>query len=110
MSNETSVFCVDEMPCLNDYVGRLGVRIDSKKVSMIKEWSLPANKNELRSFLSTAVYVQIFCKDFANQSSSLFKTQRRKRKQQTNSTGQAIVQACSIAQKRLCVDSCLGYR
>ncbi|POM65345.1 Hypothetical protein PHPALM_18951, partial [Phytophthora palmivora] len=66
------VFCASEIPCLGDYVGREGVRIDPKKVEVIREWPRPRTRNELQSFLGTAVYVQRFCRDFATNAGVLF--------------------------------------
>ncbi|KAE8970243.1 Transposon Ty3-G Gag-Pol polyprotein, partial [Phytophthora rubi] len=66
------VFCVDEIPCLGDYVGRNGVRIDPKKVEVLRDWPLPHTRSELQSFLGTAVYVQRFCRDFASDAGPLF--------------------------------------
>ncbi|POM81808.1 Polyprotein [Phytophthora palmivora] len=54
------VFCVDEIPCLGDYIGRDGVRIDPKKVEILQGWPLPRTRSELQSFLGTAVYIQRF--------------------------------------------------
>jgi hypothetical protein len=66
------VFCVDEIPCLGDYVGRSGVRIDPKKVGILRDWPLPRTRSELQSFMGTAVYVQRFCRDFASDAGPLF--------------------------------------
>ncbi|POM64578.1 Hypothetical protein PHPALM_19875 [Phytophthora palmivora] len=32
------VFCADEIPCLGDFIGRNGVRIDPDKVQTIRDW------------------------------------------------------------------------
>ncbi|POM78437.1 LOW QUALITY PROTEIN: Reverse transcriptase [Phytophthora palmivora] len=66
------VFCVDEIPCLGDYVGRDGVRIDPKKLEILQGWPLPCTRSELQSFLGTAVYIQRFCRDFACDAGPLF--------------------------------------
>ncbi|OWZ02563.1 polyprotein [Phytophthora megakarya] len=66
------VFCSAEMPCLGDYIGRNGIRIDPNKVVMLREWPLPKTNNELSSFLETATYVQRFCAGFANDAGPLF--------------------------------------
>ena len=58
-------FCVPEIPCLGDFVGRNGVRMDPDKVKIIKEWPIPKTKRHMESFLGTAVYVSKFCKEFA---------------------------------------------
>lgn len=58
-------FCVDEIPCLGDFVGRNGVRMDPDKVNIISNWPIPQTKKQMESFLGTTVYVSRFCKDFA---------------------------------------------
>ncbi|GMF44209.1 unnamed protein product [Phytophthora fragariaefolia] len=66
------VYGVAEIPCLGDYVGRDGVRIDPKKVDILRDWPLPRTRSELQSFLGTAVYVQRFCQGFATDAGPLF--------------------------------------
>ncbi|POM59605.1 Uncharacterized protein PHPALM_31633 [Phytophthora palmivora] len=58
-------FCVDEIPCLGDFGGRNGVRMDPDKVKIIAEWPVPETKTHMESFLGITVYVSRFCKDFA---------------------------------------------
>jgi len=74
------VFCEPEIPCLGDYIGRNGVRIDPAKVKILKDWPEPKTKSELQSFLGTAVYVQRFCKNFANYVAPLFELLKKKKK------------------------------
>ncbi|POM58000.1 LOW QUALITY PROTEIN: Reverse transcriptase [Phytophthora palmivora] len=73
------VFCVDAIPCLGDYVGRNGVCIDPAKVKILRDWPLPRTRNELQSFLGTAVYVRRFCNDFASDTAPLFDVQRKRK-------------------------------
>ncbi|KAF1333396.1 Retrovirus polyprotein, partial [Globisporangium splendens] len=58
-------FCVGEIPCLGDFVGRNGVRMDPDKIKIVQEWPVPKTKKQMESFLGTTVYVSRFCKDFA---------------------------------------------
>ncbi|POM75918.1 Reverse transcriptase [Phytophthora palmivora] len=58
-------FCVDEIPCLGDFVERNVVRMDPDKVKIIAEWPVAKTKKQMESFLGTTVYVSRFCKDFA---------------------------------------------
>ncbi|OWZ03692.1 polyprotein [Phytophthora megakarya] len=59
-------FCAEEIPCLGDYFGRHGIRMDPDKVSAIKDWPQPRTKRELQSFLGTCVYVLKYCPNFAS--------------------------------------------
>ncbi|GMF40415.1 unnamed protein product [Phytophthora lilii] len=72
-------FCVDEILCLGDFVGRKGVRMDPDKVKIIAEWPIPNTKKQMESFLGTTVYVPRFCKDFAQLAGSLHECIKRKR-------------------------------
>ncbi|KAF1315780.1 reverse transcriptase, partial [Globisporangium splendens] len=58
-------FCVGEIPCLGDFVGRNGVHMDPDKIEIVQEWPVPKTKKQMESFLGTTVYVSRFCKDFA---------------------------------------------
>ncbi|OWZ16510.1 hypothetical protein PHMEG_0009694 [Phytophthora megakarya] len=58
-------FCVEEIPCLGDFVGRNGVRVAPDKVRVTKEWPVPRTKKQMERFLGTTVYVWRFCAHFA---------------------------------------------
>lgn len=62
---EKCVFCATEIPCLGDYIGREGVRMDPSKADTIRNWPQPQTKRDLRSFLGTCVYVMRFCDGFS---------------------------------------------
>ncbi|GMF23320.1 unnamed protein product [Phytophthora fragariaefolia] len=63
---EKCVFCSPEIPCLGDFIGRDGVRMDPAKSETIRDWPRPTTKQELQSFLGANVYVMRFCKGFAD--------------------------------------------
>lgn len=67
-----STICQTEIPCLGDFIGVNGIRIDPDKVSVISQWPQPQTKSELQSFLGTTVYVQRFCENYAKLSAPLF--------------------------------------
>ncbi|KAE9274021.1 hypothetical protein PF008_g29700 [Phytophthora fragariae] len=66
------VFCANEIPCLGDFVGRDGVRMDPDKVQTIKDWPVPRNQEELHSFLGLTVYVQRFWPEYASLTATMF--------------------------------------
>ncbi|KAE9302457.1 Transposon Tf2-6 polyprotein [Phytophthora fragariae] len=74
------VFCADEIPCLGDFVGRKGVRMDPDKVQTIKDWPVPRTQEELHSFLGLTGYVQRFCPEYASLTASMFALLKRKNK------------------------------
>ncbi|OWZ00272.1 Retrovirus Polyprotein [Phytophthora megakarya] len=43
-------FCAREIPCLGDYFGRDGIRMDPDKVRVIHNWPLPHTTRQLQSF------------------------------------------------------------
>ncbi|ETI55875.1 hypothetical protein F443_01466 [Phytophthora nicotianae P1569] len=73
------VFCQPEIPCLGDYIGRDGIRMDPKKADSIHEWPIPETKREMQSFIGTCVYVMRFCQGFADQVALLTEIIRDKR-------------------------------
>jgi hypothetical protein len=75
-------FCVEEIPCLGDFIGRNGVRMDPDKVKIIREWPVPETRKQLESFLGTCVYVSRFCKDFAQFAGPLHEATKGKRPNQ----------------------------
>ncbi|KAE9045081.1 hypothetical protein PR002_g2430 [Phytophthora rubi] len=73
-------FCADEIPCLGDYIGRGGIRMDPDKIKCIREWPTPRTKRDLQSFLGTCVYVLKYCPDFAALSAPLTEATKGKTK------------------------------
>jgi 8-oxo-dGTP pyrophosphatase MutT (NUDIX family) len=55
-----------EVPFLGHIVGRDGLRVDPKKVSVITEWSTPKDQRELRSFLGLANYFRRFIAGYSS--------------------------------------------
>jgi len=74
------VFCAEEIPCLGDFIGRNGVRIDPDKVRTIRDWPIPRNQDELHSFLGLTGYVQRFCHQYADLTAPLFDLLKKKDK------------------------------
>ncbi|POM70032.1 Reverse transcriptase, partial [Phytophthora palmivora] len=73
-------FCAEEIPCLGDYIGRQGIRMDPDKIRTIREWPTPRTKRELQSFLGTCVYVLKYCPEFASLTAPLTDATRGKSK------------------------------
>jgi hypothetical protein len=73
-------FCADEIPCLGDYIGRDGIRMDPDKLMCIRDWPTPRTKRELQSLLGTCVYVLKYCHEFAALSAPLTEATKGKTK------------------------------
>ncbi|OWZ22791.1 polyprotein [Phytophthora megakarya] len=74
------VFCAEVIPCLGDFAGREGVRMDPDKVLTIKNWAVPRTLEELHSFVGLTGYVQRFCPDVAALIASMFNLLKKKTK------------------------------
>lgn len=55
-----------EVSFLGHIVSETGVSTEPEKVKAVKEWPIPRNVHELRSFLGTASYYRKFCKSFCD--------------------------------------------
>ncbi|KAJ0394727.1 hypothetical protein ATCC90586_002200 [Pythium insidiosum] len=73
-------FCAEEIPCLGDFIGKDGVRMDPDKIRAIRDWPLPRTKRDLQSFLGTCVYVLRYCPDFAELAAPLTEATKGKTK------------------------------
>ena len=75
-------FCVPEIPCLGDFIGRNGIRMDPDKVKIIKEWHIPKTKRQMESFLGTTIYVSRFCNKYAQFAGPLYEALKGKRQRE----------------------------
>lgn len=62
---EKCVFCTDHVIFLGFIVSSKGVHVDEEKVKAIREWPLPKNVSEVRSFHGLASFYRRFVKDFS---------------------------------------------
>ncbi|OWZ14723.1 Retrovirus Polyprotein, partial [Phytophthora megakarya] len=80
------VFCAEAIPCLGDFVGRNGVRIDPDKVQTIRDWPIPRTQEQLHSFLGLTGYVQRFCEQYAELTAPLFTLLKKKNQRNSKIT------------------------
>ena len=66
-----------EVPFLGHIVGQDGVRADPQKIVAVKEWPVPRNVTEVRSYLGLCTYYRRFVKDFASIASPLHQLTRK---------------------------------
>ena len=62
-----------EVAFLGNLVSESGIRTDPEKIRAVKEWPVPRNVHEVRSFLGTASYYRRFCKSFCDVARPLHK-------------------------------------
>ncbi|KAJ8577677.1 hypothetical protein ON010_g1528 [Phytophthora cinnamomi] len=80
------VFCTEEIPCLGDFIGRNGVRIDPDKVQTIRDWPVPRTQDQLHSFLGLTGYVLRFCEQYAELTAPLFTLLKKKNQRNSKIT------------------------
>lgn len=96
------VFCAPEIPCLGDFVGREGVRMDPEKVKIIQEWPEPKTKREMKKFLGTVVYNQRFCKRFGDLVAPLHEATKNKSTNEKLHLSYAARQAFQDLKQAMC--------
>ncbi|KAG2761918.1 hypothetical protein PC129_g24693 [Phytophthora cactorum] len=60
------IFCAPEIPVLDCFVSKDGVRADPEKVSSICAWPTPKNPAELRQWLGLANYLHKYTKNYTS--------------------------------------------
>ena len=58
-------FLRSEVKYLGHIIGKNGVRTDPAKIEQVRDWPVPANATEVKSFLGLASYYRKFVQDFA---------------------------------------------
>ncbi|CAM8999660.1 unnamed protein product [Rhodiola kirilowii] len=80
--------------CLIEYLGHFisaeGVRTDPKKIAAIQNWPVPANQQQLRSFLGLANYYRRFIKNYSIIASPLTNLLRKDNFSWNSETSQAF--------------------
>ncbi|XP_073121713.1 uncharacterized protein [Henckelia pumila] len=59
-------FWLERVAFLGHVISERGVEVDPSKVQAVKEWSVPRNASEIRSFLGLAGYYRKFIKGFSS--------------------------------------------
>ena len=67
-----------EVAFLGNLVSQAGIRTYPEKIKAVKEWPVPRNVHEVRSFLGTASYYRSFCKSFCDVARPLHKLIEKK--------------------------------
>ena len=65
LNPEKCAFCQPEIVYLDNLVGRYGVRATPERTEVIKNWPLPENVSELRSFMGFVGFLRRYIRDMA---------------------------------------------
>jgi hypothetical protein len=95
-----------EVRYLGHIVSPEGVTTDPEKLKAVREWPIPKNKHEIRSFLGLCTYYRRFISVFANIAKSLTKPTEQKQPFQWTSEVEAAFQisrgVCALPLFLLC--------
>ena len=61
-----SEFFLEEIQYLGHIISKSSMRMDPKKLEVIKEWPIPTNNHELRSFIGMSAYYHCFIAHFSS--------------------------------------------
>ena len=71
ISPQKCEFMRDEISFLGMIVGNGGIKVDRKKIQILREWPKPKSLTEVRSFMGLLQFFRRFIKDFSKISASL---------------------------------------
>ena len=74
---EKCTFNMHEVKFLGHIVGRGGLRVDPKKVEVVKDWPKPKDATEIRQFLGLTNYFRKFIKDYSSVAAPLMDLTRK---------------------------------
>ena len=74
---EKCTFNLHEVKFLGHIVGRGGLRVDPKKVEVVKDWPTPKDATEIRQFLGLTNYFRKFIKDYSSIAAPLMDLTRK---------------------------------
>ena len=66
-----SEFLLQSVAFLSHIVSSEGIRLDSQKIEVVKQWPIPTSATDIRSFLGLADYYRRFVEGFSSISSPL---------------------------------------
>ena len=74
---EKCTFNTQEVKFLGHIVGRGGLKVDPRKVAVVKDWPTPKDATEIRQFLGLTNYFRKFIKDYSSTAAPLMDLTRK---------------------------------
>jgi hypothetical protein len=75
---DKSTFAQQECKFLGHIIGKDGVKVDPKKIEAVRDWPIPKNQHQVRSFLGLANYFRRFIQGFSTLAAPLSALTRAK--------------------------------
>ena len=80
MNTEKCKLLANKVTILGHVVSRDGISTDPEKVKIVREWLVPSNISQLRSFLGTSGYYRHFVPKYAEITTPLYRLEQKENK------------------------------